>query len=112
MINTVLMNMITGNALKSLINKFTEKIIAVKDKIEGNNSNAFFWINNHQLFLVPQNLRRRIRNAHIGLYLHSPFPSSDVFRTFPHRKTILKSILNCDCIGFHVFEQARHLIVS
>jgi trehalose 6-phosphate synthase/phosphatase len=90
---------------------FSDKIIQVKDKYEEEQSNVFIWLNNHQLFLVPQYLRRRIRDSNIGLYIHSPFPSSDIFRMFPYRNIILKSILECDCIGFHVYEHARHFMV-
>lgn len=96
---------------KRMNEKFSSKIMEVKDKYEEESANIFIWLNNHQLFLVPQYLRRRIRDSHIGLYIHSPFPSSDVFRIFSYKNEILKSILECDCIGFHVFEQARHFMV-
>jgi trehalose 6-phosphate synthase/phosphatase len=96
---------------KTVNEKFSVKIIETKDKYEEEHSSAFIWLNNHQLFLVPQYLRRRIKDCNIGLYMHSPFPSSDIFRMTPYRNVILKSILECDCIGFHVFEQARHFMV-
>ena len=35
----------------------------------------------------------------LGLFLHSPFPSSEVFRTFPRRDELLRSLLNADLIG-------------
>lgn len=73
--------------------KISEKIIEVKDKYEEEKSNVFIWLNNQQLFLVPQYLRRRIRDSHIGIFFHSPFPSSDIFRMFPYRNQILKAIL-------------------
>eukprot|EP00955_Chlamydomonas_euryale_P035892 350258-Chlamydomonas_euryale.AAC.1 len=34
-----------------------------------------------------------------GLFLHSPFPSSEIFRTFPKREELLRSLLNADLIG-------------
>ena len=34
-----------------------------------------------------------------GLFLHSPFPSSEAFRTFHKRGEILWSLLNVDLIG-------------
>jgi hypothetical protein len=34
-----------------------------------------------------------------GLFLHSPFPSSEIFRTFPKREELLRSMLNADLIG-------------
>lgn len=91
--------------------KFSDKIIEVKDRYEEEYSNVFIWLNNHQLFLVPQYLRKKIKDCNIGIYIHSPFPSSDLFRMFPYCNMILKSILECDCIGFHVFEQAKHFMI-
>jgi hypothetical protein len=34
-----------------------------------------------------------------GFFLHSPFPSSEIFRTFPRREEVLRSMLNADLIG-------------
>lgn len=34
-----------------------------------------------------------------GVFLHSPFPSSEIFRTFPKRDELLRSMLNADLIG-------------
>ena len=78
---------------KTLNQKFSAKIIDVKDKHETEESNIFIWLNNNQLFMVPSYLRRVIRDSHIGLYIHSPFPSSDIFRMFAYRNELLKSIL-------------------
>ena len=60
--------------------------------------------------LCPLYIKRHDINANIGFYLHSPFPSSDIFRTFVYRNEIIKSLLCCDVIGFHIFENARNLI--
>lgn len=99
------------HCFKTFNEKFSVKIIETKDKYEEEHSSIFIWLNNHQLFLVPLSLRRRIKDSNIGLFMHSPFPSSDIFRMIPYRNLILKSILECDCIGFHVYEQARHFMV-
>ena len=29
-----------------------------------------------------------------GIFLHSPFPSSEIFRTFPRREEVIRSMLN------------------
>lgn len=52
------------------------------------------------------------KTINIGLYFHSPFPSSEVYRVLAHREQILNAILTCDLIGFHLFEYARHFITS
>ena len=44
--------------------------------------------------------------------MHSPFPSSDIYKMFENRKMILKSLLCSDLIGFHIFEYARHFYTA
>ena len=98
------------NWFKIINEKISEKIIEVKDIVDDTHPSSYIWLNNHQLFLVPQYLRRKIKDSHIGMYIHSPFPSSDIFKIFPYRNNILKSILEWDCIGFHAYINARHFM--
>ncbi|KAL4585426.1 hypothetical protein LXL04_010047 [Taraxacum kok-saghyz] len=44
-------------------------------------------------------LRKRFHRVRVGFFLHSPFPSSEIYRTLPVRDEILRSLLNCDLIG-------------
>lgn len=53
-----------------------------------------------------------VADVQIGFFLHTPFPSSEVFRVLPVRKEILLGILNCDLIGFHTYDYARHFLSS
>jgi trehalose 6-phosphate synthase/phosphatase len=46
----------------------------------------------------------------MGFFLHSPFPSSEIYRTLPVRDEILRAFLNADLIGFHTFDYARHFL--
>ncbi|KAF3573219.1 hypothetical protein F2Q69_00058279 [Brassica cretica] len=46
----------------------------------------------------------------MGFFLHSPFPSSEIYRSLPVREEILKALLNSDLIGFHTFDYARHFL--
>jgi len=48
----------------------------------------------------------------IGFFLHTPFPSSEIYRILPVRREILLGILYCDLIGFHTFDYARHFLSS
>ena len=68
------------------------------------------WIHDYPLLTMPSYIRRKIPNANIGLYLHLPFPSSEIFRTIGSREEILKCMLCADHIGFHLFEYARHFL--
>lgn len=48
----------------------------------------------------------------IGFFLHTPFPSSEIYRILPVRREILLGILHCDLIGFHTYDYARHFLSS
>jgi trehalose 6-phosphate synthase/phosphatase len=70
------------------------------------------WVHDYQLMLLPALLRERVPSAHIGFFLHIPFPSSEVFRTLPWRHEILHGMLGADLVGFHTFAYMRHFLAS
>lgn len=70
------------------------------------------WIHDYQLLLLPALLRRRVPHARIGFFLHVPFPSSEVFRTLPHRERLLEGLLGADLVGFHTTAYMRHFATS
>ena len=59
----------------------------------------FVWIHDYHLLVLPSLLRKRFHRLRCGLFLHSPFPSSEIWRTFPKREELLRSLLNVDLIG-------------
>ena len=48
----------------------------------------------------------------VGWFLHTPFPSSEIYRTLPVREEVLRATLGADLIGFHTYDYARHFISS
>lgn len=58
--------------------------------------------------MVPQYVKKAYEKANIGLYFHSPFPSSAHFRIHKYKYEILKSLVHCDLIAFHLFMYARN----
>ncbi|CAN8271160.1 unnamed protein product [Cochlearia groenlandica] len=88
------------------VNKiFAEKISEVLNPEED-----FVWIHDYHLMILPTFLRNKFHRIKLGTFLHSPFPSSEIYRTIPVREEILKGFLNCDLIGFHTFDYARHFL--
>lgn len=87
---------------------------AFADKIMGviNSDEDSVWIHDYHLMVVPAFLRKRFYRVKLGFFLHSVFPSSEIYRTLPVREEILRSLLNCDLIGFHTFDYARHFLSS
>ncbi|KAJ6577150.1 glycosyltransferase family 20 protein [Mycena capillaripes] len=55
---------------------------------------------------------KAIPGVKIGFFLHTPFPSSEIYRILPVRREILLGILYCDLIGFHTYDYARHFLSS
>ncbi|XP_068309280.1 probable alpha,alpha-trehalose-phosphate synthase [UDP-forming] 9 [Pyrus communis] len=68
------------------------------------------WVHDYHLMLLPTFLRRRFTRVKLGFFLHSPFPTSEIYRTLPVRDEILRALLNVDLIGFHTFDYARHFL--
>ena len=66
------------------------------------------WIHDFHLMLVPAMLRRRAPGLSIGFFLHTPFPSSEIYRLLPAREQVLRGILGADYVSFQVGDYARH----
>lgn len=69
--------------------------------------------------LLPQMLREEtaalglsLPNVRVGFFLHTPFPSSEIYRILPVREVLLMGLLDCDLIGFHTYDYARHFLSS
>ena len=74
-------------------------------------TNDLILINDMNLCFIPNALaQNRKINWRIGIYLHLCFPSSDVFKAFPNSIDIMYSLILCDVIGFHVYQDARNFI--
>lgn len=70
------------------------------------------WIHDYHLMLLPKLLRDKLPSANIGFFLHTPFPSYDVFRILPTkwRREILEGILGADLVGFHTIDYTQHFL--
>ena len=86
------------------------KIFADKVTEVINPDEDYVWIHDYHLMILPTFLRKRFHRVKLGFFLHSPFPSSEIYRTLPVRDDILRAFLNCDLVGFHTFDYARHFL--
>jgi trehalose 6-phosphate synthase len=72
------------------------------------------WVHDYHLMLMPAMLREelgdKVKNVKIGFFLHTPFPSSEIYRILPVREEVLEGVLHCDLLGFHTFDYARHFL--
>lgn len=88
------------------VNKvFADKVMEVI-----NPDDDYVWVHDYHLMVLPTFLRKRFNRVRLGFFLHSPFPSSEIYRTLPVRDEILRALLNSDLIGFHTFDYARHFL--
>lgn len=71
--------------------------------------NDTIWIHDYHLMCLPRLIRLKYgADVKIGFFLHTPFPSSEIFRVLPVRKEVLLGLVDSDLIGFHSFDYARH----
>lgn len=68
------------------------------------------WIHDYHLLLVPAMVREKLPDAKIGFFLHTAFPSSEVFRCLSTRKELLEGMLGANLIGFQTEEYASHFL--
>lgn len=63
--------------------------------------NAFVWVQDYQLQLVPARLRELRPDLRIGFFLHIPFPPVELFMQLPWRTQLVEGLMGADLIGFH-----------
>lgn len=68
------------------------------------------WVHDYHLLLVPKLVRESIPDVALGLFVHTPFPSSEVFRCLPRRKEVLDGMLGADLVCFQTYSYTRHFI--
>jgi len=66
------------------------------------------WVHDYHLLLLPSYLRQKRPDLKIGFFLHTPFPSYELFRCHPNREELLEGVLGANLIGFQTFGYLRH----
>ena len=66
-------------------------------------------VQDYQLMLVPRMFRELRPDLRIAFFLHTPFPSSDVFATCPDHVALLHGLLGADLVGVQTSRDRRHL---
>jgi trehalose 6-phosphate synthase/phosphatase len=89
-------------AYRNVNRKFCEQVIAVAK--DGDS----VWVHDYQLMLLPGMLKDAMPGLRVGFFLHTPFPSYEVFRCHPQRTELVTGVLGADLIGFHTFGYMRH----
>lgn len=93
-------------AYKRVNQKFADVVL---DTIEDGDT---VWVHDYQLLLLPALIKEKKPEVTIGFFLHIPFPSYEIFRTFPWREELLTGMLGSDLLGFHTYDYERHFLSS
>lgn len=71
---------------------------------------AAVWVHDYNLWLVPGYLRKLRPDVRISFFHHTPFPAADMFNVLPWRHEIVRSLLDCDIVGFHIPRYAANFV--
>ena len=58
------------------------------------------WVHDYHLLMLPQMIREQRPDISIGLFVHIPFPSFELFRLLPWHLELIEGMLGADLIGF------------
>lgn len=68
------------------------------------------WVQDYQLHLVPQMVRKLCPKVKIGFFLHIPFPAEELFARLPWRRELLNGTLGADVVGFQTKLGMRNFV--
>ncbi|KAK5133640.1 hypothetical protein LTR08_007494 [Meristemomyces frigidus] len=84
---------------------------AFADKVvSGYKRGDTIWVHDYHLLLVPGMVRAKLPEAEIGFFLHTAFPSSEVFRCLSTRIKLLDGMLGANLIAFQTEEYKHHFL--
>jgi len=71
---------------------------------------AFIFLQDYHLTLVPKLIKQANPKAKIALFWHIPWPNPEVFRICPWKNEILEGLLGADLLGFHIHYHADNFL--
>lgn len=78
--------------------------------VRESDGSEIIWIHDYHLLLTPASIRAEHPDARLSFFLHTPFPPYDIFRLLPWDRELLRGMLACDLIGFHVRGYAQNFL--
>ena len=70
----------------------------------------YIWVQDYHLLLVASYLREMEVEQQLGFFLHTPFPSVDVFVKLPWRQQILEGLMAYDLLGFQTLRDRNNFL--
>ncbi|MEX2290259.1 MAG: trehalose-6-phosphate synthase [Mycobacteriales bacterium] len=93
-------------AYRSVNERFSAAAVEALDS----NPEALLWVHDYHLLLVPELVRQERGAQRTGLFLHTPWPSPDIFARIPWRKSLLLGPLGADVVSFHTEGYRRNFV--
>jgi len=79
---------------------------------ENTEETDFVWVHDYHLMLVAKELKNMGAKRKTAFFLHTPFPSIDIYIKLPWHSKILKAILEYDLIGFQTIRDRNNFLQS
>ena len=76
------------------------------------NPQPLIWVHDYHLALLPNYLRRHNPLMRISLFWHIPFPPAEIFTVMPWAEEILKGLLACEVVAFHIDKYVHNFLHS
>lgn len=77
---------------------------------EGLGREDFIWVHDYQLLTMARELRALGVTSRLAMFLHTPFPPSDLFIKLPWRFPLLEAMLDFDLVGFQTLRDRRNFL--
>ena len=68
------------------------------------------WVHDYHLFLLGHELRTLGWEGRVGFFLHTPFPSAEIFAILPWDRRLLEGLMAYDLVGFHTARYAHNFL--
>ncbi|HSJ13664.1 MAG TPA: trehalose-6-phosphate synthase [Longimicrobiales bacterium] len=75
---------------------------AVLEEARRSQRGAAVWFHDYHLALAPAFVRERRPDLTLAHFWHIPFPPLELFRIATHGEELLRGLLACDLVGFHL----------
>jgi trehalose 6-phosphate synthase len=69
---------------------------------------AVIWVHDYHYFAMAAELRKLGIELPIGFFLHTPFPTRQVFTSLPHHRDLMQAMLSYDLIGFQTDDDVEN----
>ena len=90
---------------KAVNEKFAKAILE-----EVGNKEAFLFLQDYHLTLVPKMIKDANPKIKIAHFWHIPWPNPEVFRICPWKKEIVEGLLGADLLGFHLHNHVDNFL--